>query len=496
MLKLQRKSVCVWIAAFAVALMLFSLSVSVAAQDESNPSDGFSVSVAAVNDSIMLDGQAIFDITIRNTKGYAEKFRISVPDIEWSVQSDPLYHYFSGVDVPAFSSERVRLFLKPTVGFPPGLRTVNMEVSSVTGGNSQQLFTFVNIRSNHQLIQEYLAAVSRLVEIPFQIDPRDEFEIKVNLINRNPKNISSLRVVLTSVSSSLIKEEIVTNLQPLESKEVSAKVKLDPLTSPTKDTLRVVIFVDNKPLEPTIFEKFEVISYSEIRPLKSERKGSFFKWVNETIYVNDGNVKSTKVIESKTSFLRSLFTASSPKSFTISKGGVQYDAWELSLKPQETATVVVTESYRSIFYLLLIGLVFLLAYRFFQSPVQIIKEASAISYKEGGVSELKVILRIKNRSSSPYVKLTVMDRVPMIAEVEHDSMGTLKPATVFNDGRGSVVKWELESLDKHEERILAYKIRSKLSILGQFTLPKGSLRFYTEKGVKFVASSNTVTIKP
>lgn len=477
-----------------VALMLFALPAL--AQVESASNQDFSVSVEPVNDSIFLNGQAVIDIIIRNMGSRDDTFRISVHDIEWSVQSDPLYHYFSGVDIPAFSSEKVRLFLKPTASFPPGLRAVNFQVESVAGRNSLQLSSFVNIRSSHQLIQEYLAAVSRIVEIPPLIDPRGEFDIKVNLINRNPKNISELRVVLTSVSTGLISEEMVTGLKPLESKEVTAKVKLDPLTQPVKDTLRVVIFIGNRPLEPTIFEKFEVVSYSEIKTVKSERKGSFFRWVNETTYVNDGNVESTRVIESRTSFLRSLFTKSSPKAYTISKAGRQFEAWELSLKPQETAKIVVVESYRSLFYLLLVGLLFMLAYRFFQSPVRIVKEASAISYKEGGVSELKVILRVKNRSSQPYVKLTVMDRVPMIAEVEHDSMGTLKPSTVFNDGRGSVVKWEIESLDRHEERIVAYKIRSKLSILGTFVLPKGSLRFYTEKGVKFVTHSNNVTIKP
>ncbi|MEK6853908.1 MAG: hypothetical protein AABX60_01115, partial [Nanoarchaeota archaeon] len=290
--------------------------------------------------------------------------------------------------------------------------------------------------------------------------------------------------------------EIITDLRPLENKVVSAKVRLDSLTPPTQDTLKVVIFVDSKPLEPTIFEKFEVMSYSEIKPLKSEKSGSFFRWVDETTYVNDGNVKSQKVVEQQTSILKSLFTKSTPKSFSISKDGKRFNAWELSLEPQETVAIQVVESYRSIFYLLILALVFLVLYRFFQSPVQLIKESSAISYKEGGVSELKVVLRLRNRSSQPYVKLTVMDRVPMIAEVEHDTMGTMKPVTIFNDGRGSVIKWEIENVDKQEERVLAYKIKSKLSILGTFTLPKGSAVFFTEKNVKFVTHSNTVTIKP
>ena len=478
---------------FAALALLSSLS---ATAQESVGSQSFSVSLEAINNSILIDGQAAFELTIENHDNYAETFRISMPDIEWSVTSDPLYHYFSGFDVPSFGSQKVKLFLKPTVAFPPGLRNVRITVESVKGKEEQTISTFVNIRSSYQLLQEYLAAVSRIVEIPALVDPRGEFEIKVNLINRNPKNISSLKVRLSSVSTSLITEEALTGLKPLESKSVSTRVKLDPLTAPVQDTLRVVLYVDDKPLEPTIFEKFEVIGYSELKTVKSERTGSFFRWVNKTTYVNEGNVKLERVVEHKTSFLKSLFTRTSPKAFSISKGGVKYNAWELSLEPQETITLQEVESYRSIFYMVVLAFVVFVLYRFFQSPVRLIKEASAISYKEGGVSELKVILRIKNRSSKPYVKITLMDRVPMIAEVEHDSMGTLKPATIFNDGKGTVVKWELENIEKHEERILAYKVRSKLSILGAFTLPKSSARFFTEQNVKFVTHSNTVVIKP
>ncbi len=478
----------------AVLVVAAALLLSVSAQDAAFPH--FSASVTAVNDSIFLDGQAVLELTISNPKNYADNFRISVPEVEWSVQSDPLFQYFSGVDIPSFSSEKVRLLLKPTVAFPPGLRTVHIAVQSSTSKESLDLTTFVNIRSNNKLIMEYLAAVSRIVEIPPLIDPRNEFEVKVNLINRNPKNISALRVVLSSVSTGLIRKEIVTDLKPLESKEVSTSVRLDKLTPPTKDTLKVVLFVDEQPLEPTIFEKFEIISYSDIKAVESVKKGFFLQWVNETTYANDGNVRSSRVLESETSFLKSLFTKSNPKSFAISKGGKRYSAWELSLDPQEEITVRVIEGYRSIFYLIILALAGILLYRFFQSPVSLLKESSAISYKEGGISELKVILRLKNRSAQPYVKLVLADRVPMIAQVEPDSMGTMKPVTIFNDGKGSIVKWEIENLDRHEERILAYKIKSKLSILGQFTLPKASLRFYTEKNVKFVTGSNTVTIKP
>jgi len=479
-----------------IVLIIAAVLLAQSALAQSSQLPTFVVSVKAINDSIFLDGQAVLDLTITNPQNYQDDFRISIPDVEWSVQSDPLYQYFSGVDVPAFSSETVRLLLKPAVAFPPGLRTININVQSSATKEAQDLTTFVNIRSNSKLILEYLAAVSRIVDIPPEIDPRNEFEIKVNLINRNPKNISNLRVALSSVSTSLIRQDIVTGLLPLESKEVSARIKLDPLTPPTKDTLKVVLYVDGQPLEPTIFEKFAVISYSDIKPVESVRKSRFLQSVNETTYVNDGNVKSTKVIEYKTNFLKSLFTSSNPKSFAITKAGASYSAWELSLDPQQKVTIRTVESYRSIFYLLLLAAVVLLLYRFFQSPVTLIKESSAISYKEGGISELKVILRIKNRSKQPYVRVTVADRIPMIAQVEPDSMGTLKPATTFNDGRGATIKWEIESLDKHEERILAYKIKSRLSILGQFTLPKASLRFYTEKNVKFVTSSNMVTIKP
>jgi hypothetical protein len=495
MFKWSKKHNLVASLVLTVLLASFLLVPLTSAQNEETRRP-FTVILEPISDSITLDGQASFKLTINNPNKRAETFRLSSTDVEWSVQSDPLYHYFSGIEVPARSSETVKLLFKPTVTFPPSLRNIRINVESEDYDQKEVLSTFIEIRSEYPLIREYLAAVSKIVEIPSEVDPRQELLIKVNLLNRNPKNITDMKVVLSTVSSDLIQEEIITTLAPLESKSVSANVTLDPLTKPLKDTLKIVMIVDGRRLEPTIFEKFGVIEYSNIKATESETSSSFFKWVNETTYVNDGNVGTTALIESETNILKTLFVTSKPKAFTITRNGERFKAWELTLKPQESVTIRTVESYRSLFVLIILGIIGIVLYRFFQSPVSIIKESNAISYKEGGVSELKVVLRVKNRSSNPYVRVTVMDRIPMMANVEHDTMGTLKPSTIFNSGQGSVIKWEIENLDRNEERILAYKIKLKLSILGTFALPKSSLKFYTEKNVKFITHSNVVTVKP
>jgi hypothetical protein len=48
--------------------------------------------------------------------------------------------------------------------------------------------------------------------------------------------------------------------------------------------------------------------------------------------------------------------------------------------------------------------------------------------------------------------------------------------------KGTVVKWRIDELDAGEERIIKYDMKSKLNILGSFTLPSTKVRYKTATG--------------
>ncbi len=474
------------VVAFA-AVVLFILLVPAA------HAAGFRADVLSVQDSIILGEQAAFDVRIANNEDFSDTFRFYYNDLFWDVLSDPLYHYFSGVDIRSGDSETVRLLLTPVEPLKYGQYKVDVTIKSGKGGASETIPLFVTVRPEKPLIQEYLAAVRRIVEIPPVVYPNRSIPVTVNLINRNPKNLTDLKVVF---SSRLFYREVEAPLGPLESRVISEEFPLDPLTPAQKDVLNVKLLVGGRVLQPELNEPYEIGAYSDIVVNSSDVRRLFLKSVNRTVYVNRGNVPGSELIGVETNPFSKIFTKASPAPFEVSRGGKSFLAWELSLEPSGSFVITRTVSYRPLFFLaLIIGLVVALYY-LFRSPVYAIKKAGILALSESGISEVKIIVHVKNRSGKPFERLTITDSIPIIAEVTAGpDLGTVSPVSVYNDGRRTIVRWELDKLDAGEERILSYKLKSHLAIIGSLTLPSVVVRFYSQKGTKLVSRSSKLTVK-
>ena len=72
-------------------------------------------------------------------------------------------------------------------------------------------------------------------------------------------------------------------------------------------------------------------------------------------------------------------------------------------------------------------------------------------------------------------------------------LGTLKPQEVKHTKRGTLVKWKLSEIDPKEHRLITYKVKSKLKIVGALKLPRAKA-FFGRKGRKKVAFSNAFRI--
>jgi hypothetical protein len=88
--------------------------------------------------------------------------------------------------------------------------------------------------------------------------------------------------------------------------------------------------------------------------------------------------------------------------------------------------------------------------------------------------------------------MSVIDRVPKLAEVStQKTIGTLEPTKILkHEKKGTLIKWEIDTIESQEERILSYKIITKLSILGRFTMPQTIVKYQTKRGRERVVSSS------
>jgi hypothetical protein len=157
----------------------------------------------------------------------------------------------------------------------------------------------------------------------------------------------------------------------------------------------------------------------------------------------------------------------------------------------------VVTNYRPIAALIILAGIILALYYAFRSPILVKKTAGVISTREGGISELKILLEIKNRTGKPVNEATIMDMVPRIAELikDHD-IGTLAPTKITkHERKGTLIKYEVGDILPYEERLIAYRIRSSLSILGGVSLPVAVAKFKTSAGKERSTTSNTPKVR-
>ena len=109
--------------------------------------------------------------------------------------------------------------------------------------------------------------------------------------------------------------------------------------------------------------------------------------------------------------------------------------------------------------------------------------------------ELKILLHVKNRSNGTIDEINITDTIPHIGEMDKEiQIGTIKPTGIAKHKTGTIVKWNIVSLERFEERIITYRIRTKLSVLGGIVLPTARVKF-KEKGREMVVRSNKLRLK-
>ena len=144
---------------------------------------------------------------------------------------------------------------------------------------------------------------------------------------------------------------------------------------------------------------------------------------------------------------------------------------------------------------LIVIVVVLALYFLLRSPIVLFKDAYVIGKAEEGVSDLKVKVLVKNRTRRIIKNVRIIDKIPSIAEVvEKEHLGTIKPSKIIKHGKkGTIIKWDIEGFEPYEERILSYKIKSTLRIVGGISLPSVKARF-EDNGKERTTTSNPVSL--
>ncbi len=444
----------------------------------------FSAEFAPPQQTIGTNDMAEYNVTISHDFSSTEFFEIYSPEVLWDIRTKDTLQIKPGKPFTTI------LTIQP-LNINPGLYGVPIHVKRTGTNELKKAMLYMEV-SGPPATNTYMPAVRGTAEIPIFVDPRNEIEITVNFENQNRRNLTELKV---KVRSDVINQDFVTSLGPLERKTVKFMARVDRQTRPQSDVLEVSLIATEKgkgfqfDLPPV---DYEVASYGQLMPTVEIVK-SFLKTVRIITLTNDANV----LLEQPFAFAMPWYARMFTKSDLASRVENGSFVWDVKINVGNSREIRVTTNYRPLAIIMTLGIILLIVYLVFRSPLTIKKSAVVLSTREGGISELKILLELKNRSGKPIRSATVIDLIPRIAELikEYD-VGTLTPSnSIRNERKGTIIKYEVGDIMAREERIISYKVRSSLSILGGVSLPEAVSKFTTATGKERTTSSNRPKVK-
>jgi hypothetical protein len=241
--------------------------------------------------------------------------------------------------------------------------------------------------------------------------------------------------------------------------------------------------------------QYDILGYTDLRETASKNTVLFRTTETYTIY-NNGNKPAMAEKKFRINIFERLFTKFTPDA-SKEKGsdGKNYFVIRQELGSQQTLSITKVTDYRVLVLIIILIIVIIVLYFVLRSPVVLIKNAEPLGKTEEGVSEVKIRLYLKNRSRKPVHNLRVIDTVPSIAEIDKKTrLGSMEPVSIGKSRRGSVPRWEMDVLEAYEERIITYRIKSRLTLIGGIRLPSAKSTFDAKPGKERTTYSNSINL--
>jgi len=479
--------------ALAVILFLTLLVVSsaIAVAQVVTPSTFF-VNVDYVSDKIVdpVKDHADLYIEIENRGSETDTFKLLyLEDPKWSYQVLPS-PLDKSITLEPGEEGRIHLLVKGDVD--PGLYGVKVSVRSETTGNviSNVMRLRVGARAPDAPPE---ANFDVEVSVPAQMDPRGTYNVIVNIQNNNERLLEDVAVKL---QSKLLDEDTTVTVEPDESKSVSFAVLLMDNVEPQKDQMHVTVYYEDVEFHASD-HNFEVVEF--VAPFRKEIdvEKKFLRQDRTITITNEGNTLKSDAVRIETSLKEKFFSSAEPKFRTVKEDGRYYFEWDASLEPEESMTIHLKTSYRLLILLALIIIAFLVYRIATSNPVVVKKKIMSMKRHGGAVSQFAVVILLRNRSKDPVSKIRVVERVSKMVHLKKDSFhGSMHPVKMHEHGReGTLLEYRFGELAPGDERVIKYKVYSKLHIFGTISIKPTVVEFIKKNGAKRMSRSNLLALQ-
>jgi len=433
----------------------------------------FNLEIENIKTNIYADEFAKYNITLTNFEKTTETYSLSTPHNWMYIINSPL------TNIGFNESKTTTLFIKPRSLLPTGKSySVSLELESSTTGYKRIFNVPVYLKSYDTNYDEYVPALTLSAEYgdaKGNINPNDDFKLKLKLKNRNGLNISNM---IMRINGDLFYENVVETLLPQAEKTIQLTFDLDPIQEPGVHNLKVDLIIDDK-IYASLDETYNIIEYSKI-DVDSVKERQFLRTINKIYAVNHGNVESTKIIEINKNWLERLFISSETPYELAYSDDKPVLKWTVKLGPEESTEIYYSSNYRLLFIIALVILLSIYLYFTYRSEIVIHKKAKVLHTKDiDGASKIKIKLFLRNRTGKILHEVEIKEKLSKLTKIVEDNhtLGSPKPSKIIRGKRNTFAKWEFDKLEPHEERIITYKLESQLKLIGSVEFPRSVVKF-------------------
>ena len=292
-------------------------------------------------------------------------------------------------------------------------------------------------------------------------------------------------------------DESLDSIGAKSSIDVSKSLVLDKYAAPGSYVVEAELRDTSNQLRHSKSVNFNVNTIAQ-PPTEYTKKSSSYNILFSSVSIkvkNEGNVElpSFKVTESIPKFAQSLFDPDiEPTTTDSSNSRVVYTWFVTALAPGGQYTVAYKiDIWRIWLTLGLIAGVGYVAYRWLSKP-----RIGKLTRHEGEITrgkEILVLLEVKNRALHEIKDVEIIDVVPQISRVV-DRFDTLRPKAKRVVG-GTELRWYFGSMKPGEERVVTYRIRPVVDIIGHLNLPQAQMIFLDRHKVKRMSASKQTLVK-
>lgn len=427
-------------------------------------------------------------LTVNNNQNSADIFTISIiapPNFQGSVAVSQ-----NNVLIPPLSSSNVNVSFAIPSCVSSSLLQFTISATSVSN-------TAIGSLQNVNLqMSGFNTCIDSVSSDKIELNPGDSVTFSANIRNLVPYSVAdnSLSFIISKDGKTIFQNTTSLFLPSTSSRAYSFTYQFDKYAAPGVYNANAILKAGDGTVVDSKYSSLKLDAKNNL--VKSETQTSYLLISQTTVvFKNDGNVPSDSTTYSKQlSVLTSLFfNPSTPVSQKSSSGWNVVYSWQVpSMTPSQTFTINYGISYINVWTITMVAVIILvLIYLNFYS-VSILK-----AYSFGGrgplAKEISVSLEIKNRGYKEVKDLVVKDKVPNVSRLD-ERFETLKPITKkLIDGME--LTWRIPSMKPHEVRIITYRIKPVVEILGTLNLPEAKVVFEGTKNRRVTKYSNSLAIR-